>query len=38
MATKIIVIVGVSIAAVVFMCILGKLADGKDDKKEGEEK
>ena len=38
MATKIIVIVGVSIAAVVFMFIMGKLADGKDDKKEGERK
>ena len=30
MATKIIVIVGVSIALVVGMFILGKLADGKD--------
>lgn len=38
MTTKIIIIVGVSIAAVVFMFIMGKLADGKDDKKEGAEK
>ena len=32
MTTKLIIIVGVSIAAVVFMFIMGKLADGKDDK------
>ena len=38
MTTKLIVIVGVSIAVVVFMFIVGKLADGKDDKKEGAEK
>ena len=38
MTTKIIVIIAASIAAVVFMVIMGKLADGKDDKKEGEEK
>ena len=38
MTTRIIVIIGVSIAAVVFMVIMGKLADGKGDKKEGEEK
>ena len=38
MTTKIIIIVGVSIAAVVFMFIMGKLADGKDDKKDGAEK
>ena len=38
MTTKLIIIVGVSIAAVVFMVIMGKLADGKDDKKEGEKK
>ena len=38
MTTKLIIIVGVSIAAVVFMFIMGKLADGKDDKKEGEKK
>ena len=30
MTTKLIIIVGVSIAAVVFMFIMGKLADGKD--------
>ena len=38
MTTKIIVIIAASIAAVVFMFIMGKLADGKDDKKEGDEK
>ena len=38
MTTKIIVIIAASIAAVVFMFIMGKIADGKDDKKEGEEK
>ena len=38
MTTQLIIIVGVSIAAVVFMFIMGKLADGKDNKKEGEEK
>ena len=38
MTTKIIVIIAASIAAVVFMFIMGKLAEGKDDKKEGEEK
>ena len=38
MTTKLIVIVGISIAAVAFMFIMGKLADGKDDKKEGEKK
>ena len=37
MTTKLIIIAA-SIAAVVFMFIMGKLADGKDDKKEGEEK
>ena len=36
MTTKLIIIVGVSIAAVVFMFIMGKLADGKD--KESEKK
>ena len=34
MTTKLIVIVGVSIAAVVFMFIMGKLADGKDKDRE----
>ena len=34
MTTKLIVIVGVSIAAVVFMFIMGKLADGKDNDRE----
>ena len=34
MTTKLIIIVGVSIAAVVFMFIMGKLADGKDKKPE----
>ena len=38
MTTKVIIIIAASIAAVVFMFIMGKLADGKDDKKEGEEK
>ena len=38
MTAKCIIIVAASIAAVVFMFIMGKLADGKDDKKEGEEK
>lgn len=33
MTTKIIIIVGVSIAAVVFMFIMAKLADGKDQGK-----
>ena len=33
MTTKLIIIVGVSIAAVVFMFIMGKLADGKDKEK-----
>ena len=32
MTTKLIVIVGISIATVVGMFFLGKLADGKDDK------
>ena len=32
MTTKLIIIVGVSIAAVVFIFIMGKLADGKDNK------
>ena len=32
MTTKLIIIVGVSVAAVVFMFIMGKLADGKDNK------
>ena len=36
MTTKLIIIVGVSVAAVVFMFIMGKLADGKDNK--GQEK
>ena len=34
MTTKIIVIVGASIAAVVLMYVLGKLADGKPDDSE----
>ena len=34
MTTKLIIIVGVSIAAVVFMFIMGKLADGKDKNQE----
>ena len=34
MTTKLIIIVGVSIAAVVFMFIMGKLADGKDKEQE----
>ena len=41
MTTKIIVIVGASIAAVVLMFVLGKLADGKSDdteKKDAEQK
>ena len=38
MTTKCIIIVTASIAAVAFMFIMGKLADGKDDKKEGEKK
>ena len=41
MTTKIIVIVGASIAAVVLMYVLGKLADGKPDdseKKDTEQK
>ena len=38
MTTKIIVIIAASIAAVVFMFIMGKLAEGKDDKREGEGK
>ena len=38
MTAKCIIIVAVSVAAVVLMFVLGKLADGKDDKKEGEEK
>ena len=33
MTTKLIIIIGVSIAAVVFMFIMGKLADGKDKEK-----
>ena len=33
-ATKIVVIIGVSIAAVVLMFVLGKLADGKDKEQE----
>ena len=33
MTTKLIIIVGVSVAAVVFMFIMGKLADGKDKEK-----
>ena len=32
MLTKLLVIVGVSVATVVAMFILGKMADGKDDK------
>lgn len=32
MLTKILIIVGVSVATVVAMFILGKMADGKDDK------
>ena len=32
MTTKCIIIVAVSVAAVVFMFIMGKLADGKDNK------
>ena len=38
MTTKCITIVAASVAAVVFMFIMGKLAEGKDDKKEGEKK
>ena len=38
MTTKCIIIVAASVAAVAFMFIMGKLADGKGDKKEGEEK
>lgn len=38
MVTKIVVIVAVSVAAVLLMCVLGKMADGKDGKKEGAEK
>ena len=38
MTTKSIIIVAASVAAVAFTFIMGKLADGKDDKKEGEEK
>lgn len=34
MTTKIIVIVGASIAAVVLMFVLGRMADGKSDDKE----
>ena len=34
MTTKIIIIVGVSIAAVAFMFIMGKVADGKDKDQE----
>ena len=34
MTTKLIIIVGVSIAAVAFMFIMGKLADGKDKDQE----
>ena len=36
MTSKCIIIVGVSIAAVAFMFIMGRLADGKDNK--GQEK
>ena len=32
MATKIIVIVGISVATVVLMFVLGRMADGKQDK------
>ena len=38
MTTKCIIIVVASVAAVAFMFIMGKLADGKDDKQEGEKK
>ena len=38
MTTKLIVIVAASVAVVLLMFVLGKLADGKDDKKEGAEK
>ena len=34
MTTKIIVIIAASIAAVVFMFIMGKLAEGKDTEQE----
>ena len=34
MTTKIIIIVGASVAAVAFMFIIGKLADGKDKEQE----
>ena len=34
MTTKCIIIVAVSVAAVVFMFIMGKLADGKDKNQE----
>ena len=33
MTTKLIIIVAVSVAAVVLMFVLGKLADGKDQEK-----
>ena len=38
MTTKLVVIVAASVAAFVLMFVLGKLADGKGDKKEGTEK
>ena len=38
MTTKLIVIVAASVVVVVLMFVLGKLADGKADKKEGAEK
>lgn len=34
MTTKLIVIVAASVAVVLLMFVLGKLADGKDDKKD----
>ena len=34
MTTKIIIIVAASVAAVAFMFIMGKLADGKDNEQE----
>ena len=38
MTTRIIAIVAACVAAVLLMFVLGKLAEGKDEKKEGPEK
>ena len=38
MSTKIIVIIAASVAVVFMMFVLGKLADGKDDRTGGSEK